>query len=769
MAALSAVCLEAATRLERCRLIEQTSNAVNASVSDFLQAVGALAALGFFLLPIGLLAEQVTHRLETAHRTAEERLLWAVALGVPLGVLGCVLAGRLFPSRGVVLGFSVCAAAALLVGWTEHWPAFLNGRRIPRTTVAMLALMALFALYCLLETLDITLGQRVYVSTLLPDWSVRVAMVKAAMRSGVPPLNGLSTVSAAGLGRAPALRYYYFWYVAVAQAARSLGLRAQPALAASCIWAGWGLIASAFLALKYMLGERAALRSKCFALLGVGAVLGLDILPTAWLWLSAHHHPYLEMEWWRQDRTPSFLGAVLASPHHIGAFCALVIGFLVLLRRAQMRWNAGATGARHPSWLPDLWAALLAGGLFASAAGMSLFPTFCFVFVLAFWAVDLARRRDGRTVLLLASSGLIALGLAHGYLRELTAGSSAASGFVNLAWRNDAFVADQLGAHAVARFAPWLRGLVRQPMVLVLHFFELGFYSLVLVVALRQGWRTKGRLDVGRCAWYALLLGAGVPMLFLTSRATSGPNDLGFDAGFLVRFALQLWAAGCIWDRWQERRRVPGKSWRAIETAAVVLAGLGLLAQGYQVLSIRLYFPVVGSGRAHKQMDVLTEDHLAERLGNVRTALTLFDREVPASAPDTEAVQFNPVGVMLPAEVYFSDHQIASWDTGCGTSYGGDYRACAPVFSSLLFLYGNTLAGVVRGRAQNDRQDGAAGRVATADDLAAVCRQLRLRAVVAESTDSIWAKPHSWVWTAPVMVALPTVRVVSCPAGSWRP
>ena len=475
------------------------------------------------------------------------------------------------------------------------------------------------------------------------------------------------------------------------------------------------------------------------------------------------------MEWWRQDRTPSFLGAVLASPHHVGAFCALVVGFLVLLRRAQMPVHDNERMTAGSSWLPDVWASLLAGGLFASAAGMSLFPTFCFVFVLSLWAVDLLRRRCWRPVVLLAASGGIALGLAHGYLRELTTGASAAHGFVNVAWRNDGFVADQIGPHRLARYAPWVQPLLRQPIVLVLHVFELGFYGVVLVAAIKQDWRTKGRLEMGRCAWWALLVGAALPALFLTSRATSGPNDLGLDAGFLVRFALQLWAAGWIWSWWQERRHRPSKRWSGAEVLAGALAGLGLLAQVYQVLSIRLYFPVVGSGVVPKQMDALTEDHLAQRLGNLRSALELFDREVPASAPDTEAVQFNPVGVMLPAEVYFSNHQIASWDTGCGTSYGGDYRACAPVFSSLLFLYGNTAAGVERGRAQNDRQDGAVKRVATADDLAAVCRQLRLRAMVAESTDAIWAKPGSWVWNAPVLVALPTVRIVSCPAGSWRP
>jgi hypothetical protein len=151
---------------------------------------------------------------------------------------------------------------------------------------------------------------------------------------------------------------------------------------------------------------------------------------------------------------------------------------------------------------------------------------------------------------------------------------------------------------------------------------------------------------------------------------------------------------------------------------------------------------------------------------NIRSALRQFDALTPPSAPDTEAVQFNPVGAMLPAEVYFNTHQVAAWDTGCGTSYGGDYKACAPIYSGLLFLFGNTQAGVASGRAGNDRQDAAAARVATAADFAAACRTLHLRAIIAESTDSIWRQPTSWVWTVTPIVANSTVRILPCPTSS---
>ncbi len=386
-----------------------------------------------------------------------------------------------------------------------------------------------------------------------------------------------------------------------------------------------------------------------------------------------------------------------------------------------------------------------------------------------FWAVDLLRRRDWLTIASLAVAGILSLLLARPYLHELSSGSSAAGGFANFAWRNDGFVAMQYARfHKFAGHGPLVSFLTRQPLVLLLDFFELGFYLFILVHVVRRDLFSKQRLSPGLCAWWAILLGAAVPALFLTSTATSGPNDLGVDAAGLFRFALQLRAVEWIWDAWHARRTLAAERPFLFATAGLLI-GLGLAAQVYQILGIRFYFPVIASGFANKQMDALTKDHLAERLFNIRSALRQFDAEVPPSQPDTEAVQFNPVGAMMPAEVYFNDHQIASWDTGCGTSYGGQAKDCHPIYESLLFLYGNTDAGVLNGRAQNDRQDGAAARVASSADLAAVCAHLRLRAVIAESTDSIWRKPDSWVWTAAPLVANSTVRIIGCPAGSWRP
>lgn len=728
-----------------------------------VQALEAFLALGLCVLPCGyMLSGFLPLALRQGPTT---RRLWTVSLGVPGTVALSVWGQRLLSRTGVDLGFLLILVSALVMLARQPKPM---RQPLPGCYLVLRCALAGLAFYCLFETIDLQFGSHLYLSTLITDWSPRIGMIGGAMRSSVPPLNGLSTLSVGGIGTAPHLRYYYFWYAPVAQIAVLLHLRPQVVLTASCVWAGWGFLATCFLWLKYVLpaGQRWAQASAIF--LGTICILGLDILPTALMWLSPTYHPLLEMEWWRADRTPSFLGMLLASPHHLAGFGSLLCGTLLLflLTRVPEPTTPVSSHLQATTFL----AAVLAGLLFAVSSGLALFATLCFAFCLSFWAIDLLRRRQWRTLASLAGAGVIALLLAHSYLTELSTGSSAAKGLLGFAWRSDSFAGLEMSrlTHLRPR-SLWLAFLLRQPAVALLDFMELGFYLFVLIAAIRNELLRPGRLSAGRCLWWSLLLGAAVPAFFLSSVATNGPNDLGFDSGFLFRLCLQLWAVDWLRLHWS-RRRMPRSFRQQIGVAAAFsLAALGLSAQIYQILSIRLYFPIVGSGLAHKQIDVLTEDHLSTRLYNVYAALQQFDRLVPPSRPDTEAIQFNPVGVLLAPAVYFNTHQIASWDTGCGTSFGGDYSRCAPIFRSLLFLYGNTEQGVLRSRAQNTLQDGAAERVATLSDFDSVCRQLKLRAIVADATDSIWSHPNSWVWTGSALVANSTVRVIGCPAGSWRP
>ena len=76
-----------------------------------------------------------------------------------------------------------------------------------------------------LSLADLQIGHRLYVSYVAFDHSVRVPFVEAAARNGVPPLNPFY-----GLGKAPVLRYFYYWYVVCALPMQLFGLSARGVL-----------------------------------------------------------------------------------------------------------------------------------------------------------------------------------------------------------------------------------------------------------------------------------------------------------------------------------------------------------------------------------------------------------------------------------------------------------------------------------------------------------------------------------------------------------
>ena len=81
------------------------------------------------------------------------------------------------------------------------------------------------------------------------------------------------------------------------------------------------------LALKYLVG----LRQRKLALLALLplAVMGLDLLPTLAVVLGGHGHQHMDLEWWRNDRTPGLLTTLLFAPHHIAGLVSCIAALTV--------------------------------------------------------------------------------------------------------------------------------------------------------------------------------------------------------------------------------------------------------------------------------------------------------------------------------------------------------------------------------------------------------------------------------------------------------
>ena len=717
---------------------------------------GVIGFAIFFLAPGFLLASAVDFNA-FSKRSRAEKLLWSICLSLPLTIQICVTGGRLFSFRVIVALLLFLAVAALALLRVRNKGARVKVKS-SRATYTVILLASLLGLYLVFAVTDVQIGPHLYVSTVLYDWSVRVPMVNAAMHSGVPPVNGLSALS----GQPAPLRYFYFWYVVCADAARLLHVPGRAALAASCVWAAWALLSVFLLSLKYLLQVRRGLRLCCVLAFPTLAVMGLDLLPTLALLFVKKLHPYAEIEWWHQDRTPSFLSSAMYAPHHVAAFACLLTGLLAISRTLQER----SLGQERNTMRQVAFASIFAGICFASAAGCSILPTVIATIVCTVWGVDLIRQKQVRTVAALCGSAVIALILAYGFLHELqVTGGAVSNSFVSLRWRNYDFVRGYQQKYRLISHSLIVNQSVAQLGVLAINFFDLGFFLLVFIDRVRRD-RARKLTGSERAMW-AFFLGTAIPYFFLSSASIASPNDLGVDAGLLLRLLLQMWAVPLAYETWQGRRQgeSAGTTPRRHRLGFALAVGclvIGLAGEAFQVVWERIYFPLVGSQMLAKQIDILTTDHLAERLFNIRQGYRALDRSADP-APATAAVQYNPISPMQPAMTFYSTHQIGAFDPGCGTGYGGDYAACLVVMPRLLALYGNTQGGIDRAQAGNVRQDGAAA-VATAEDAVAMCRELHLAALMAESLDSVWYKPDSWVWTMKPVVANETIRVFRCPA-----
>ena len=101
---------------------------------------------------------------------------------------------------------------------------------------------------CDRSLIDIQLGDRLYFSPTIHDYSVRGPITAAISREGVLPLNPFFFP-----GRAVPLRYHYFWYILCGAVQNIAGAAIAPrhALIAGTVWCGLALMAIVPLYLRF--------------------------------------------------------------------------------------------------------------------------------------------------------------------------------------------------------------------------------------------------------------------------------------------------------------------------------------------------------------------------------------------------------------------------------------------------------------------------------------------------------------------------------------
>ncbi len=337
-------------------------------------------------------------------RPLGERVAWSVAISFAVVPIAAVMIAKVASLTAVCWLAGLCGVAAVIaIG-----PA--GKSQLVRGSWMGLGIAAVWAVLVVLALVDVAVRNHLLLSVTVYDHAVRTAFVDAVMRTGVPPANPLYWP-----GHAAPMRYYYFWYVVTAVAAKIAAVTARQAFIASVAWAGIGLGAIVALYCRSFLeavepGEGASRRRwpRVALALGLLAVTGLDILPAiakeVWQ-LPAD----ADMDWWSGDQVTSWLDSVIWVPHHVAALVCCLFGFLLV-------WMSKGQGRGQCSVC-----AVVAGIAFASAFGLSIWVPLGFAMVMVAWTLwVLAWERESRArVPVLLGAGLVAVLALLPYLHEL--------------------------------------------------------------------------------------------------------------------------------------------------------------------------------------------------------------------------------------------------------------------------------------------------------------------------------------------------------------
>jgi len=690
---------------------------------------GILLVLPFFSLILvapGYLIGLASNILDFRRRGFSERLLLALAISAAASPYAINILCRFF-SVGIVsalfLLLGVAFMARLLLEWRRSNHTFHI--EIHRTTKLAIYLVFLWIVVCLISLPDMQLGQKLYPTAAIWDYSVRSPFIASALRTGAPPASPFFYP-----GHSVPARYYYYWNVLCALPAFMSRGSARVTLYASCVWSGLLLASMIPIYLKHFLEQSSRLRITSLVGIAMLAVTGLDLIPTLGIIAFGHIHLPADMEWWDPCEIASWLDASIWVPHHVAALVACLAAYLFL-------WKATCKGDSSTR----IWFIALAALGFSSAAGLSVYVTFSFAGFILTWVAYLLMRGKISAAVIHGAAGALALLLSIGYIRDLLGpgsnanGSSGASGhFVAFALRQLPFVFDF--HNKLANFSLWVL------LALLILSVELGIYMLIGLIQANRDWRRWRTLSEAQKALW-VMGGSSLVMIMFVRSTVIGANDLAWRGAMVLQFVLLLWAAIYLTNRFSAHREAPARGLsdqQLFDATLYLLLAIGGASILYQLGMLRVY--TLLSDRYH-WTDFMQLANGDETFA-LRSAYAELDRVVPANA----VVQYNPDSKLTTSMLIYSRYQQAAGDPGCITPFGGSAAECAPVQAGLQAIF-----------------DPPAGDKSSKADVDKICQSLHVSVLLVNSLDPVWNRRDSWVWQDTPMIQNEFVRVYRCGSG----
>ncbi|ABF39743.1 hypothetical protein Acid345_0738 [Candidatus Koribacter versatilis Ellin345] len=677
-----------------------------------LESIAATFLFAAFLLPPGFLLAWFSNLFGFRAASGSERLLISAALSIAMVPTLSVLMER-FAGTRVTLALFVLAA----VGSAALLAKESRGRKLStmdRSTKIGLIFMIVWAVIALFSTVDLQIGDRLYPSTTVFDHSVRVPFVAAAIRDGSPPLNPFFNI-----GGSPTLRYYYYWYVVAALPGQLARIPARACLNGSLVWAGFGLASLVPLFLKHFT-RQSELRRKSLIGIALLSVTGLDLVAFTIL-CSRLHYLISDMEWWDPNQVTSWMGSLLWVPHHVAALIACMTGLLVLF----------VAEGEQRSRSEQIWAAILGGMAFASAAGLSLYVTFTFAVFCALWMLVLAVQQRFTALATWTGASALSLLFAAPYLRDLLTKSSAAGArFAVLSLRDFPAAIDFLSAHGVQSAV--VLDFAKIPIVALVYIIEFGFFFCVAVIQFRrEALGTAPMERWQRCTW--LLLGSCLFVVTIFKSDVTNGNDLGFRGILPAQFVLLIWAAPIASDLLKSEGRFRGAT-KSLLHAALWIGVLGTICQ---VALLRGFVWYVETNQKPRAETFLQLPNLGAEGFYLQQGLAQLNKGM-----DRQAIyQFDAESAAIAFIHLYADHPFAAGDPSCGAAFGGDPSVCEAAIGELKAPYRTMMS---------------------LDEVDAICDRYNIRTMIATDLDPIWQDQNSWVWQRQPLVANQRMRALPC-------
>jgi hypothetical protein len=687
-------------------------------------------------------------------RSFVERIFWSIPLSFAVSTIVSVLIGRFISLDAIAVFYALCAIGFLAILVGEGF-ALRRARKTwwlgccPLGGVAF-ALAMIWTALVIVSLIDFQRGQNLYSTLFLWDHAARINWTESILRTGIPPVNSIYFYQ----HPAP-MRNYYFWYVLCAATARLFHLPARAVVTASCVWAGFALAAIVGLYLKYFLCAGTRLRRQFLVAISLLAVTGLDICVNIVEVLFLRRPLPLDLEWWSHDEIFSWYGSLHWVPHHVTALVCCMFAFL-------LAWLSQSTREHSP-----VAEVAFIGAALASAFGMSIFVPFGFFLVVIIWAVwQMVVFRAFRSVMRMATGGILALILLAPYLVELVHNSSTtnAGALADVSAGNlvqhtatphsgSLFgfgIREMIPANALLRIGfvrplalthPNLaRNIAKLILLVPGYIIELGFFAVVLLIYLIPSLRPVRQLSAAQCTLLFLAV-ALLPFITFIRSAVLASNDFGWRAVLLLQFLLLLLASDLLMS-WKSSVLEPPvltagqKQFRSLAHVTLVI---GVISTISQALLLRFDYPLLEFGyraRHSTQAGIVSHNAYISYLGYA---------ELNRVAEPNSILQFNPDNawsVWKSFDFVNVVHPIAisSNELWCGATLGGDPSGCPGMIAAINPLF----------------------RGAPAEQARAVCHQYGIQYLVAKVYDPAWNDKSGWVWTLTPVVADPEFRALDC-------